>query len=149
MEQWKEDKLGDAGVMIDGEVRRHFATGAKWAKFNSIVVLIACGLFLLLAIAGSSFLVNTFGNIRGFGALAEMGGGIVLFLLILIIALVGLIYYFLLNFSSKIRQALISGNAETMNAGIASLKVYFIILGVFGILSVLITLFSFFQTLKF
>jgi uncharacterized membrane protein len=149
MEQMNTDQLSGTGLQVDSEVRQHFADGAKWSKFIAVTMFIACGLILLIGLAASSTLATAFSRFGSFGSFMGMGAGIFMIVLILGIAIFAMLFYFLFNFSSKIKSALITGNSDSMNAGLSSLKIYFIIAGIFGILSLLMTLYSLFQTSKY
>jgi hypothetical protein len=50
------------------------------------------------------------------------------------------VYYFLYNFSQKIKTALLTENTADLNAGLKSLKIFFIITTSFAIISLLNTI---------
>lgn len=143
------DQLAGTGLQVDGEVRQHFAAGAKWAKFISILMFIVCGILVLAGVAGSAALLNTFGRLGGLGSLTGMGTGLLILVIIICVAIFVVLFYFLFNFSSKIREALSTGNSATMNGALSSLRTYFVIAGILGGLTLLTTLYSLFQTFKY
>ena len=141
--------LDTLDLEIDHEVTDSMNEAAKWAKFISIAVFVFCGLMLLVLIAVSGQFMNGFSTSlkRYNGFLAGMNGSAFFAIFSVAILLFVAVYYFLFDFSKKVKSALLSENTEELNKGINSLKIYFIIyaaLGVLGIVSSIVTLFSLF-----
>lgn len=149
MDQMNTDQLSGTGLQVDSEMREHFADGAKWSKFIAVTMFIACGIILLTGLAASSTLSGIFRRLGSFGSFMGMGTGVFFLILLIGVGVFAMLFYFLFNFSLKIRSALTTGNSDSMNAGLSSLKIYFIITGIFGILSLLVTLYTIFQTSKY
>lgn len=145
MENLQNDHLTQLDLELDGPVRQQLNDSAKWTRFISIVMFVACGILLLFGIIGGAALSTVFRKYSdGYGQFGEMGGGIIMLIVVFIAAVMGVIYYFLFNFSNKIKTALISESTSEFNAGLRSLKTFFIITTVFSILALLINIFNLF-----
>lgn len=107
---------------------------ARWAKFISIVGIIAVAVMLLaLALAGSYIITlysQMFPGIQGFA-------GIVIFLVFIAVAILGVMVFLLYRFSSLIKKGIDTQDQNVFNNGLNALKIYFIIGGVFAILSLI------------
>jgi len=138
MENMEQDHLDEIDINIDADVRRQLHETSKWTKFISIVMFVACGLMLLVGILGGAVFFSAFRKIGGgYGFLGDLGGATLIIIIVVIVAVIGVIYYFLYNFSQKIKTALISDNTAELNAGLKSLKIFFIITTLFAIISLL------------
>ena len=148
MENLEQDHLNSMDLEIDADVRQQFSDAGKWTKFVSIVMFIFCGFILLFGVIGGAAMMTIFQSMeKSFGMLGEFGGGIFIVFIVIIAAAIAIVYYFLFNFSRKMKVALISESIQDFNTGLKSLKTYFIITGVFAILSLLSAVFNLFNTL--
>lgn len=138
MEDLEQDHLIEMDVHIDDDVRQQLYEAGKWTKFISIVVFVACGLLLLVALLGGASLLSVFRSFGpAYGYFGELGGVILIAIIVVFVAVLALVYYFLFNFSRKIKNALLTNNTADLNAGLKSLKIFFIITTVFAIISLL------------
>ena len=138
MENSEQNHLQEMDLQIDNDVRQQLYESARWSKFISIVMFVACGLILFFGIIGGTKLFSIFRNAGSdYAFFDEFGAILIVVFLVVIVAVVALVYYFLFNFSQKIKTALLSENTEDLNAGLRSLKIFFIITTVFAILSLL------------
>lgn len=138
MENFNQDHLTNMDLEADREVRVQLNETAKWAKFISIVMFIACGLILIFGIIGGAALTGVLRKLGGtYDVLEGFDGAILIMIIVFIVAVLALVYYFLFNFSQKIKMALLSENTADFNAGLKSLKIFFIITTVFAILGLL------------
>ncbi len=145
MENLNKDHLTNMDLEMDREVRLQLNETAKWTKFISIVMFIACGLILIFGIAGGAALTGVLRKLGGtYDVLGSFSGAILIIVIVFIIAVLALVYYFLFDFSQKIKTALLSENIADFNAGLKSLKTFFIITTVFAILSLLNNLYNLF-----
>lgn len=141
MENSTQDHLTNMDLHIDNQVNQQLNESAKWAKFISIVMFISCGILLIFGLIGGAFLNDVFRRLgRGYGNESFMNGGVLIVLILFIVAVLGVVYYFLFIFSQKIKNALVRENTPELNAGLKSLKIFFILTGVLSILSLLINL---------
>jgi hypothetical protein len=140
MEQDQSQQPGLFEMEVDNEARFSFYETAKWARFLGIVALVGLALLVLVfIILGNRIAYELSGLFPG-----ELGGAgtvIVIFMLILI-AICSVLIYFLFKASNGIRLGINTNNQEAFNEGLNALKVYFMI---YGIISILTTLSSFFK----
>ena len=141
MDIFQKDFLDDQSLQVDHEVRHQFLESAKWAKFIAITVFILFLIgFLILAISGTA-IFNVLQSLDQFRRIGSFTSGMSLVLLLSIVfvvfAIFGVVYYFLYNYSVKIKLALATDNTDTMNKALLSLKIFFIISGVFSILTLI------------
>lgn len=143
MENFNQDHLTNMGLDLDREVRLQLNEAAKWSKFIAIVMFVASGLILIFGIAGGAALTATLRKLGGcYGFLGDFDGALLIAVFVFVAAVLALVYYFLFNFSQKTKAALLSENTADFNAGLKSLKTFFIITTVFAILSLLSTLYN-------
>ena len=143
MENSTQDHLENVDLQIDNQVRQQLSEAGRWTKFIAIVMFIACGLLLVFGIAGTAALSNIFEKYgRTYRGLLNLDRSFFIVVIILVIAIIALIYYFLFNFSRKIKNALSSDNTTELNTGLKSLKTFFIISTVVAILSLLSSLYN-------
>lgn len=146
MEQ-TDQLLMDSDLSIDRDVTIQLTETAKWTKFIGITIYILCGLILLVAlIAGSNF-SSIFQKYDPSINFSDVDITVLVAVLVIVTAILCAAAYFLVNFSSKIKTGLITENLEVFNKGLNSLKLYFIIaaiIGILGLISELKTIFSFF-----
>jgi len=141
MENMEDDHLTEMDLRVDADVRQQLQDAGKWTRFISIVMFVGCGLLLMLFIIGGARFLSVFSTLRSaYGFLGEFGFAAIFIVVLIVIAVVALIYYFLFNFSQKIKTALVTENTADLNAGLRSLKIFFIITTVFAMLSLLNTI---------
>jgi len=141
MENSEQDHLAGMDLQLEGEVRHQLNDAAKWSRFISVVVFFACGLVLVSGTIGGAAIFNSFRRLGNAGDIfTGFGGSMLIVVIFFMVAVVALVYYFLFNFSAKIKSALISESITELNAGLRSLKIFFIITTVFAILSLLNTI---------
>jgi hypothetical protein len=145
MENLNEDQLTNMDLEMDLEARLQLNEAAKWSKFIAIVMFVACGLILMFGIAGGAALTGVLKKLGGtYQALEGFEGAILIVIIVFAVAVLALIYYFLFNFSQKIKAALLSENTADFNTGLKSLKIFFIISTVFAILGLLNNVYNLF-----
>lgn len=146
MDEQQQDHLSDLGLQMDSEVRQQLSVAGKWSKFISILIFICCGILLIAGLAGGGDIVRELQNIspvyKNFSALE---GGILIGIVVFVVLILVIMYYFLFNFSAKIKTALLSENSRELNSGLKSLKIYFIITTIIAIISLLGSLSNFFN----
>ena len=138
MENLEDDHLIEMDLHIDDDVRQQLYEAGKWTKFISIVMFVACGLILLVALLGGASLLSVFRSLGAtYGYFGELGGVVLIAIIVVFVGVLALVYYFLFTFSRKIKTALLTNNTADLNAGLKSLKIFFIITTVFAIISLL------------
>lgn len=143
MDEFKSDQLTQIDLQFDSESKTSLFNMGKWAKFLSVTIFIFLGLFLIiLVIAGTAFRTILSNYIPGLG---EMGSAVLLAItlfMLLLLAFYASVFYFLYNFSTKIKQGLLTEDTNTINKGLKSLKTYFIISTILATLAMLINFLS-------
>ncbi len=112
----------------------------RWALFLAYVSGIGIVLgFLCLSFAWSyvdRLLYQAYG-----GGSENILFGAIMFVMLIYAAFVSLLF----TFAYKIKQGVMERNMQKIEQGVASMKFYFIISGIFGMLSILFSLFTFFR----
>ncbi len=144
MDNYKQDSLSSFGLQLDDEVKQELMETAKWTKFISVVVFCFFAVMLLFSIFGASALFNSLRNIRQLDEklimITSIGGGVVAAIIAVIIIFVTLTYYFMFRFSTKIKSGIVVENEQNVNEAFSSLKIFFIITTIFGIVTLLGTI---------
>lgn len=146
MENLQKDHLTHMDLEIDTQVRQQLNDAGKWSRFISIVMFIASGLILLFGIIGGAALNNVFDRLgSGYSVLGDLDGGIFIVIIALVAIVLAVVYYFLFDFSNKVKTALLSESTSEFNKGLKSLKTYFIITTIFAIISLLSSVYNLFN----
>jgi hypothetical protein len=110
---------------------------ARWTKFISVVGIIGVVIMLFAVGLAGSYLVTLYSKmfpiIQGFA-------GAVIFILFVVIAIFGVLVFLLYRFSTFVKRGIETQDQNLFNRGLNSLKTYFIISGVFAILSLLVNI---------
>jgi len=138
MEDLQQDHLEEMDLKIDDQVRQQLTEAGKWSKFIAIIMFVACGLILVFGVIAGSAMTSTLSRLgSSYSFFGEFSPGILIGIIILVVAIIGVVYYFLYNFGLKIKNALLSENNKDFNDALRSLKVFFIITTILAILSLL------------
>ncbi|MBP6432256.1 MAG: hypothetical protein KA319_10840 [Ferruginibacter sp.] len=140
----EQDQLTNLELEINDEAKQSLSSAAYWAKFISIFIFSAAGLIILLLVLVSGAFLQGFKSVLGNrgGVFDIFSGGAFIGAMLFLVLILGVVYYFLYNFGVKTKNALLSENTEELNKGLNSLKVYFVIMGIFGILGIVVSLFT-------
>jgi hypothetical protein len=107
---------------------------ARWTKFISIVGIIGVALITLALALASSFIMAFYSRIF---PVIEGHTGSIVFLAFIFVAILGFMVSLLLRFSTLIKQGIEMQNQSVFNRGLRALKTYFIISGIFALLSLI------------
>ena len=132
----EQDHLAELGLQVDAEVTQYLKNSAKWSRFIAIIMFVVCALLLVLGITKIK-IVNTLLSrltTNSYFVLGELDDAVLIAIVLLLVALLAAIYILLFNFSVKIKRALATDNVAELNAGLRSLKVFFIITTVFAVM---------------
>ena len=146
MDSNSRDHLTDMGLQADNELKQHMYDASKWTKFISITVFIGCAFLLLTVVLGREVLMNLAGRLVSYQIFEVVNVGILFTVMIIVIAFIIFIYYFLFNFATKIKKGLLSENTELFNGCLKSLKTYFIIVTVLTVIGLINSIFTLFST---
>lgn len=128
MEQPQKDLLSEVDLQADAEVRRNLYESAKWSKTIAIFMFVAAGLVFVGGLAGNNTISRIFSKAGGvYNIINEIGPAGMKLIVVLAALFIVLVYYFLLQFSSKTKAALQAENTAALVAGLKSLKIFFII----------------------
>ncbi|HBC78855.1 MAG TPA: hypothetical protein DEO60_02145 [Bacteroidales bacterium] len=113
-------------IEIDPEILDHLNSTRKWTTFLAILGFIFLGLILIAGLA-TSFFLSTFKT-------TEANMGIPESIIILLIIIVGFIYFFpvffLLRFSRNMRDAIQNLDQKKLLKGFRNLRLYFTYIGI-------------------
>jgi hypothetical protein len=108
-------------------------------------MFVAAGLILIFGIIGGAALA---GVLKKMGAqyqvLGDFDSSVLIAIFVVIAALLAFIYYFLFQFSQKIKAGLLSEDMGVFNNALKSLKTFFIITTVISILSLVMNIYNLF-----
>ena len=145
MENYQKDHLIDQGLQLDYESNQQLNEASKWSKFLSVLVFVIGGIILIALVIGSTAIVKAFDSSEQFAGLENLGAGVIIALGLIVASVIGVSYYFLFMFATKIKTALATNDAEMLNTAVASLKIFFIISAVISTITLLSTIFSIFN----
>ena len=107
---------------------------ARWTKFIAVVGIIGVAIVLLaLALAGN-YITTIYSKM--FPGIQIFAGAIIFFAFI-VVAILGFMVFLLYRFSTLVKKGIETQDQSIFNNGLNALKIYFIISGVFAILSLL------------
>jgi hypothetical protein len=146
MEHTQTDLLSNLDLQVDQPVQEKLYESTKWARFIAIVMFIAAGLLLIAGLLGGSALLTALQRMgREYDMLMGAAGPLMIVVVVLAVALIVTVYYFLFNYADKIKKALVTEDRRQLAGGIKSLKVFFIITTVLSALSLLNSIINFFK----
>ncbi len=138
METNQNQSILDNEITVNSPVRQYLADATRWARFLCIAItalmVIFVG-FLLLAGSSLSAVLETEFELPPGNYYAVLIG-VALFAAIIM----GILFYFLWRFSTLTKAGIDLKNQEMFNSGLAALKTYFIISGVFSIIGMVSTI---------
>jgi predicted lysophospholipase L1 biosynthesis ABC-type transport system permease subunit len=118
----------------------------RWSRFLSIVGFVGAGLFILvMALLGNTLMTIYSRMLPGIEAFA----GIIIVAFLLLFGILGVMAWMLYRFSSLTRKGIEMQDQAIFTQGLKSLKVYFLISGIFAILGLLFNLFSLTSLIRF
>lgn len=123
-------------ISVDDDSKISLESASKWASIISILSFV----FLLVALGAVVYFFKEFSPLKerfGSEQSLQIGLGVMVAIFIVVALIAGIILYFLLNFANKTARGLRTNNIEDIESGISSLKVFFIIMGVFGMIGLL------------
>jgi ABC-type Fe3+ transport system permease subunit len=146
MSELKQDLLSGGELELDNEVKYRLNEAARWGNFISIVMFVFAGLILLMGFVAGSILNDALKKLGAeYEFLNEINSSAIFAVAFAIVAvIVAVVYYFLFAFGKKTKAALLSENLTELNAGLGSLKVFFIITTIISIGFLLISIINLF-----
>jgi TRAP-type C4-dicarboxylate transport system permease small subunit len=142
MEQNQDLQNSIFELEVDNETRNSLYETAKWTKFLAIVATVCLAVFVLLFIIFGTRIGTAVSTLIP-GGDALNAGAMIIIVVLIFVAILGALTYFLMKASSGIKLGIDTNNQEAFNNGLNSLRIYFII---YGILTILGTFFSLLAT---
>lgn len=140
MEQQPSNDRPLFNLEVDFDSGGKFNEAAKWAKFISIVIFIGIGLVLLgLVMAGPRGLERALRE--SMPVYAEQGER-VYYAVLIVMAIYTYITILLFRFATLTKQAIQTQNQALFTDGLRHLKRYFLIHGVFALVSIVYNIFG-------
>lgn len=119
---------------IDENGQQHLLTAAKWANFISFTGFIGCAVFLLLVLAFGDDIFQEISKSNVTGA-----GGIIVFLMLIVLGLMVLWMYFLYKAAQNLRKGVQEKNTNRIAEGFQAMQSFFIVSFIITILTILST----------
>ena len=123
-------------LSIDPVTKSYLTDVYKWTKFLAITGMVVLLLGLVAVILGTTISTDVFSTQAGTES-AEISSTVRASMAISSVIVVAIAFfplYFLLQFSNKMKRALVSNNQEELNESFARLKTYFKYLGIVTII---------------
>jgi hypothetical protein len=141
MEPNQEETLLQMHLDYDGGHILHETV--RWSRFLSIVGFIGLGIFVLIvAVMGTALSALYSRYLPGIDTMGGIGVAILIVVLLVCLAIGGLLVVMLYRFSTLTRRGIDHQDRVTFAAGMRCLKIYFLVSGILGLLSLLNSLFS-------
>ncbi len=127
---------------VDDGTAREMNELTRWTRLFGWMVVSLLAIIALFLLFGVNRLTAVFAE-------ADSGNGNILagsFLVagLLVICIVGTMMFFLLRSANRVRKGLLARDQQLFNSGLGDLKIYFVFMGILGILSLVINLTSLF-----
>lgn len=150
----EEESLSTPELLVDESAQASLRDTAKWTRFLAITSYVLMGLMVLFL--GFMFMfkgavTQAFNRSPELSGMGNLGSNVLLSILVLVIvialAIFAFVTYVLMRFSTQTAQGIDRQDQVALETGIASLKTYMIINGVFAILGLMGGLFQLFTLL--
>jgi len=137
MEEQQNERT-DIFLDLQVDPRGYFAflEAARWARFIGIVyavIMVVCTLVLIFA--GDNIMREMTRMNEELAGLENVLGAALIFAFVVILAVVAAVAYTLFRFATNVKSGIERQQQTIFNNGLKSLKVYFIISGIIGMLS--------------
>ena len=143
MDLLQDDILSDEQELkIDEETSGYLIETSRWSKFIAITILALTAIFCLILIFFWKFVIGAMNLSLWYYRWSQSNLILLIAALAILIASVVVAYYYLINFSGKIKTGIETENMETVNEGLKSLKIHFIIIGVLIGIKILYTFYK-------
>jgi hypothetical protein len=127
-------------INVDESATREIGELSRWSKLFGIIILCLMGLAVLFVLFAWDRLLDTMAEQSPEGA--NIFAGTMAVVGIIILAVVGIMMFFLIRSANRIRTSLQTKDQGLFNSGLNDLKTYFVFMGVFGIISLVSNLLS-------
>jgi uncharacterized membrane protein len=136
-------------LQLDEPAQASLRDTAKWTRFIAITSFILMGVILFLLVLTFMFkgaVTQAFSKSPELSQLGSMGSNVLLtiiaFMSLIVITIFAFVTYILIRFSTQTARGIDRQDQVALETGIASLKTYMIINGVFAIIGLIAGLFQ-------
>jgi hypothetical protein len=136
--------IPEPGLQVDESAQAYLRDTAKWTRFLAISSFVFMGLIVLFLVFMFMFKGPVSQAFNKSPELSTLGGleinvilSIVAFMLVFVLAIVAVVTYILMRFSTQTARGIDRRDQVALETGIASLKTYMIINGVFAMLGLI------------
>jgi len=132
MDQQQDPSLLE--LQVDYDAGNILKDATRWSRFIAIVGMVSVSIFILVILFAGTAMVTLFDKLMpGMGEYPAMV--IVIFVVVFII--IGFMAFLIYRFSTQIRKAIETQDQELFGRGLNTMRIYFIIAGVFAILGLI------------
>lgn len=130
-------------LQVDQTASKSLSDVARWARFLSVTGFVCMGIMLIFFVAMQSQIASALSQlIPGFSNLDSFG--VLMTVVIIAVAIVCLLLYFLFKGSALIKKGIATKSQEAFNGGLASFKAYFTMYGILAIVGLIMNLVTIF-----
>lgn len=128
---------------VDRQAADNLAETSRWAKLLAIIGLIGIAFLLLILILTRNKIAEQFLSLEEMRTQSSMFIISLMVAFIIVAFVFGMLMNFLLKGANRIRRGILNNDQALFNSGLSSLKNYFVMYGVLGILGLLFSLLTF------
>ncbi len=130
-------------LQVDQTASKNLLDAARWAKFLSVTGFVCMALMLIFVLTMQTQIAGALSQvIPGFSNLDSIG--VLITIVVIAVAIVCLLLYFLFRGSVLIKKGIETKSQETFNSGLASFKALFTMYGIIAIVGLITNLVSIF-----
>ncbi len=122
-------------LKIDQQASVYLMSAAKWNMFISIIGFVSCG-FMILGSITFFLMGSSIGALVESAAYGKIGAGFLGIIYFIVAGIYLIPCIFLYNFSTKMQQALRTGNQELINPAFSNLQLYSKFVGILIIVGI-------------
>ena len=120
---------------IDDASAREITDLTRWSKLFAILMISVLSIVFLIVVTAWNKIFKAFTTDMGQDSSAITG--FMLVVVVIVLAIVGVCMFFLIRSANRMKNGLFQRDQQLFNNGLNDLKIFFIFMGVFGILSLL------------
>lgn len=136
MSNYTEDSNKNNSIILDHDGQKFLLETCKWAKFLSILGFIGIGFMVVGGLLFGTFM-GSMGKMMestpSNGAMA-LSGTVMAVIYVLIAAVYFFPILYLYRFSTRTKEALVSGNSQGLSIGIENLKKHYKFVGILAVI---------------
>lgn len=122
-----DSTISGGELVITPAIRDFLTQTARWGRFLAIVGFVFTGLFLLGLLIGGSAMTDVYAQVPGMGG----AGSFILVIYFIMLGIMIVPLFYLYNFSTKMKTALLNDNQTVLNDAFENQKSLYKFYGVF------------------